>query len=535
MTTADTRLRAGILVDSSTISQWQFDALQHAGDLLDIQVVLQCENSESRKRPIKHFLYYLLNLIAVRNRSTRPVPWGDIIEPHTDIIKFRCAQEKGWEVIDHETCTKVSTYQLDVVVRFGMNLIKNPDSVSAKYGVLSYHHGDPRAFRGRPAGFYELLKDADAVGTVVQQLSHTLDAGRVRAFGQYHLNRHSYRRSLEYLFKESASLLRIALMNCRDTRHVEIQTSGTNFRLPSNLLVGRFFFILLGRKIKRLVFGLFFTRNWEVSWTDVSKLIGTSAKTELPIVESLARPLGTSFIADPFLIDNNIVVCEAMPKRSSDGILMIHRNEDWTALDTSCLDSDAHLSFPFVFRDKQQTFLLPEMAQQGPQSILTIEDSVRVASVRQLGGLGDERLIDPVMLQYSGRWWLFAGLDGSEADHLHLWSSSSLDDPFVPHRRNPIVVDPTRARNAGGFFVVDDRLFRLGQNNSREYGDGISVLQVLQLDDLDYREERTQTISVPDHHGPHTLSVFDNRAVMDHYAIAFNVLAWLPRFKKLFR
>jgi hypothetical protein len=57
----------------------------------------------------------------------------------------------------------------------------------------------------------------------------------------------------------------------------------------------------------------------------------------------------------------------------------------------------------------------------------------------------------------------------------------------------------------------------------------------LQLDDLDYREERTQTISVPDHHGPHTLSVFDNRAVMDHYAIAFNVLAWLPRFKKLFR
>ncbi|WP_418286667.1 hypothetical protein [Halorubrum sp. DTA46] len=49
-------------------------------------------------------------------------------------------------------------------------------------GVLSYHHGDPREYRGGPAGFWEYMHGADTAGTIVQTLTDELDAGIVQSY-----------------------------------------------------------------------------------------------------------------------------------------------------------------------------------------------------------------------------------------------------------------------------------------------------------------------------------------------------------------
>lgn len=107
-----------------------------------------------------------------------------------------------------------------------MNLLRNPNTLRAKYGVLSFHHGDPTAFRGRPAGFYELIQNANEVGAVVQELSNQLDAGKMRAFGRYQISAHSYRKTLEALYANSAFLLRQAILNCVDDKTLNIAPTG---------------------------------------------------------------------------------------------------------------------------------------------------------------------------------------------------------------------------------------------------------------------------------------------------------------------
>ena len=154
-----------------------------------------------------------------------------------------------------------------------------------------------------------------------------------------------------------------------------------------------------------------------------------------------------------------------------------------------------------------------------------------ITKTHEMIGLENERLIDPVLLNRNEAWWLFAGKPGNEFDHLFAWSSSNLFGPYKPHVMNPIVVDPSRARNAGGFVNLGNNLYRLGQNNCREYGDGVTICRVLQLDEDNYKEQPISRLTINDSHGPHTFSTNGQKAYVDYYKSVFDPLAWLARIK----
>jgi len=92
-----------------------------------------------------------------------------------------------------------------------MGLLRVPPAERIGCQILSYHHGDPRRFRGRPAGFYELLSGESQIGQVVQILSNALDAGKVVAYAETKAYPHSYRNTLIEAFRRSPLLLRTAV------------------------------------------------------------------------------------------------------------------------------------------------------------------------------------------------------------------------------------------------------------------------------------------------------------------------------------
>ena len=59
--------------------------------------------------------------------------------------------------------------------------------------ILSYHHGDPSSYRGRPAGFYEIFNGEKTTGIIVQRLSNELDAGVILAFAESKIVNFSYK------------------------------------------------------------------------------------------------------------------------------------------------------------------------------------------------------------------------------------------------------------------------------------------------------------------------------------------------------
>lgn len=70
----------------------------------------------------------------------------------------------------------------DVVVHFQVGILQGAILTQPEYGVLSFHHGDIRQYRGTPAGLWEFLHDAPQGGVTLQRLTPTLDTGAIVAF-----------------------------------------------------------------------------------------------------------------------------------------------------------------------------------------------------------------------------------------------------------------------------------------------------------------------------------------------------------------
>ena len=80
---------------------------------------------------------------------------------------------------DRETLDFIRRQEPDCIYRSGFGIIREPVLSLARKGVLSYHHGDLRSYRGTPVGFWELYHGERRLGVTVQMLVEKLDAGRI--------------------------------------------------------------------------------------------------------------------------------------------------------------------------------------------------------------------------------------------------------------------------------------------------------------------------------------------------------------------
>ena len=78
-----------------------------------------------------------------------------------------------------EATAKLRSYDLDVILRFGFNILRGEVLRSARYGIWSYHHGDNNFYRGGPALFWEVVENNPCSGVVLQVLTEKLDDGYV--------------------------------------------------------------------------------------------------------------------------------------------------------------------------------------------------------------------------------------------------------------------------------------------------------------------------------------------------------------------
>ena len=76
------------------------------------------------------------------------------------------------------TIQKLKDRQPETLVMLGgFGIIKEPLLSLAPNGILSYHHGNMRKYRGQPVGFWELYNNETDMGVTVQRLSAGIDKG----------------------------------------------------------------------------------------------------------------------------------------------------------------------------------------------------------------------------------------------------------------------------------------------------------------------------------------------------------------------
>ena len=78
-----------------------------------------------------------------------------------------------------EDISQIGACNLDCVIRCGSGILRGRILDVAKFGVISFHHGDNRTNRGGPSGFWEVLNGEPSSGFIIQKLNQELDGGEV--------------------------------------------------------------------------------------------------------------------------------------------------------------------------------------------------------------------------------------------------------------------------------------------------------------------------------------------------------------------
>jgi hypothetical protein len=513
-------IKVALLTDDFSVKKWQINALDYAGDLIDIDTVLSCKNTSLPKNLISHCLYYFINIFTLRGNLTKNIIYDT---NQKNVIEFDSIYEKNWQKIPDDIIEKLQIRGINIIIKFGMGLLKISGPL-AQMTVLSYHHGDPSEFRGRPAGFYEILREKASVGTIVQSINNKLDSGTVWAISHSKIFHHSYKSTSTRLYSNSKYLLRKAITNIQNSNPVNIESNGLNFKLPSNYLVIKFILILFLRKLRRIFYAMFFEKKWKIVFSRKFRL---DKKRVLFVKDCYTPPITPpyTFYADPFFsVDGEKIYVEAMKSNGRGDILEINRKNFAQNIK---IFSGGHFSYPFVFEQEHYQFLMPEVASHSAPFFVRTDDE---KGFRQyLKGFEFQRIVDATLFKFKDIYYLFFGLEETASDCLYIYYSTSLDAEFLPHELNPVVIDPSRARMAGSIISYNGKVYRLGQNNSYGYGNGITVAEILALSSTDYREEIVSTLCYGDASGPHTLSIGESEIVLDYYTDEFSFFSGVRR------
>jgi folate-dependent phosphoribosylglycinamide formyltransferase PurN len=227
MSEPTTPIRVCLLVDGRTIREWQHRALQRMVDETAAEITVVVSNQRTEERSIVDTLKRAVELREwtvvwlLRSLLAKPVALNDPVRVDeqaswADATWIDCEPERvdGWKNrIPTEMVDRI-TDRADVAIRFGFGFLIGPLLTELEYGVLSYHHGDFREYRGQPAGCWEFIHGRSEVGITLQRISEQLDAGEAITIKSVPIeDARTYAEIRGRLYAESDDLLATAMAN----------------------------------------------------------------------------------------------------------------------------------------------------------------------------------------------------------------------------------------------------------------------------------------------------------------------------------
>lgn len=521
-------MRIALLYDGRSLAAWQRRAIDLIAKHHEIVLLIADGPGPRTRRRMRHALYYALNLAAVRNRLTRRVPFPPQEAGAADTLRFTPGNEHGWAVLPDVALKWLTTRRVDAVIKFGLNLLRIPSGAPP---ILSYHHGDPRVYRGRPAGFYELANGELFMGQVIQIASNEVDAGAVLAFAETRVHRHSYRKTLLEAYALSPHLLAEALGRLARAETLPYEPKGHNYRLPANAQVARVLMRSTWHGLQRLAYGAFIEKRWRVALVhcdpagDPPAMV---AQAEQSVGRWRVPPLlpGYRFYADGFFhAGSDDLLVEALNARTGKGELVRIRGECQTRIASP---GRMHVSYPQTILENDVPYIVPETAADRP-AIFRLEHDM-LCKVADLDvDVDADAIIDPTLVRHNGRVYLFGNRRREGTAMLHLWSAPSLFARFDAHPATPIRLSVRGSRMAGAVMTHSGQLFRLGQDCRRGYGDGVLCFRIEALSEREYREAFYAEAAFSTVKGPHTLNRHGDALLFDWYVEQFSPLAGIRR------
>jgi hypothetical protein len=550
-------LRIGLLLDSLQQPQWVYRIVADIQASAVAEVVLLIVNKPeagaeevrvgsrspgdrigSHWRNRRHLLYNaytrLDNSLFKVERDAFAMVNIESLVADVPVARVAPVMTKHTDTFPAADIETISGYDLDVALRFGFRILKGDALGIARHGVWSYHHGDGSLNRGGPPGFWEVMTDAPVTGSMLQVLTEELDNGKIihQAWATT-VDKFSVNRNRNHFYWKSAAYITCKLEELHATGELMLADRGEEsykpyyqrlYKQPTNvellpLLARKGVRYLAGQVRERLT-----TEQWGLAYR--FKTNPTDENNTFYKFKTVTPPLD-KFWADPFPVktDDNryYIFLEEYLEATGKGhisVMEVTRKEG-ASTPVKVLERDYHLSYPFIFEWQGTRYMIPETGANRSIELYrcrafpyewefecTLMENVRAA--------------DATLAEIDGRWWMFVSIAAEGAalncDELYLFHATTPLGPWQPHRRNPVKSDARSSRPAGALFRSKGRLLRPSQNCAKHYGYGITINEIVRLDESEFVEKEVAKI-LPEWRaqmiGTHTLNTAEDLTVTD--------------------
>ncbi len=194
-------------------------------------------------------------------------------------------------------------------------------------------------------------------------------------------------------------------------------------------------------------------------------------------------------VADPFLFSYNgcLYLFYEMKRNYSPGLICMTRTKDlkkWSK-PVVVLEEPFHLSYPYVFEDGGQVYMIPETSAVGDIKLYKADNcdldsfSYKQTLISHQLTDGEVGFADSSIFVHNGAYYLMTSIERDRINYLYLFTSDSLGGPFSIHPCSPICSSAKYGRNGGGLIKDNNgKMFRVAQDCQLRYGDNIHLLSV---------------------------------------------------------
>lgn len=447
-------MRVGVVLDERNVPRWHEAAMQQIEQLGFCDVIaLTREPGGGRPGGLLYNLYELIDR-RVFGSDHDPLARVPLRRPAVPLAE-------------------ISTQDLDVVVCLAPHASPAELAGHARLGAWSLH--------GEAQLLWKMY-DADFVAPIALRSTTPADGERTIYRSVIQADHVSLHRGRCRAARRAAQLPARGLRGLHEPAQVEEPDPGRS--VPTNAMMVRLLWRVASGVLRRRASGWLREKQWFIAYRR-----GSAPPT--PILPPAGR-----FYADPFLFQRDgrrYVFFEDYDSTSGRAVICYLEIDEHGrhCSPQLALRQDCHLSYPFVFAEGDDIYMLPETAGHRTVELYRAARFPDEWTLERVL-LRDVTATDATLLRQEDRWWLFVAvaLDGGRpVDELCLFSSGSLHGEWEPHPLNPVVSDVRSARPAGRILSRDGQLVRPAQDCSEAYGGRLVFNRIDVLSRTEYREE----------------------------------------------
>ena len=518
------KLKLGLLLDSLIVPAWAFHALERIAhtDHAEFTIIILNDGYAKdgvtvwpNKTPRREntYIYDILNKVDEKLFYREPYAFKEMnlekMLSGVPVMKVKSTFDGQAFVFSPEDSKSIRENSLDILIKLGFPSLGGEILTSAKYGIWFYQHSDNRRIRGGPPGFWEVAERWTQTGATLSIADGCTQNGKAIYRSSFLTYPFSPARNRNISFWVSSSFLprQIDLLYRLGSEKFFQETAKFNsefefydrkqYHTPTSFDSLKLFARLFGRNLHELYQRAFRLDSWYLMF-DLTKSTASPFTKFQKIVPPKDR-----FWADPHVIQKNdayfVFIEEYIYKNRKGHISVIEMDQQGHFKDpVPVLETDYHLSYPFVFDHDHKYYMVPESAHNRSIDLYECVEfpfqwKFKMSLMKNL------RAVDTTLFFYNGKWWLFTGLAENEGAYpeveLFLFYSDELfTTEWKSHPLNPVVSDVSSARPAGNLFEKNGKLYRPSQDCSKNYGYGFNISEIQCLNETNYLEIKVAVV-----------------------------------------